>query len=560
MTAASSILPRRDQAAHVEALLSGTIPTEIAPSKFGDLAEPVEEMSRAVRLATGNGTDPGAAARVIAETYPEIDALLSTNGDWPEPVDVLAQRLTTMELDVRLIPYALHDWIVDVADRMQVPLDYVAVGAMVALSSVVGRRATIRPKRNDDWTVVPNLWGAIVGPPGVLKSPALDAVLEPLRLLDHDAAILCEEERARHESEMLRYDARLSKATADLRNASDVDSQRIVEDLRAGEPVSPQFLRFIVNDSTVEKLGDILKDNPAGVLLYRDELTGFLRSLYKQGRETDRSFYLEAWRGDGSYTSDRIGRGTVRIEHVCVSILGGIQPGPLSSVVGEALGNSIGADGFLQRFQLIIWPDISHDFIFVDRAPNASAQSRAFNLFRDLATRLTVGDDHYQFDDRAQAAFNTWYVAHEIRLRSSLGEHDAILAHLSKYRSLVPSLALLFHLAESDEKQISEGAVEAAIGWVRYLESHARRVYNISESGLSTMSALARKIVAGDVSDGFSEADVRRNGWTGLGKRDQIEQAIESLVDAGWLRPREVEQNRPGPKAVRYDINPRVLK
>ena len=43
--------------------------------------------------------------------------------------------------------------------------------------------ARIRPKRHDDWTVVPNLWGAIVARPGMLKTPALREVLKPLRNL-----------------------------------------------------------------------------------------------------------------------------------------------------------------------------------------------------------------------------------------------------------------------------------------------------------------------------------------------------------------------------------------
>ena len=48
-----------------------------------------------------------------------------------------------------------------------------------------------------------------------------------------------------------------------------------------------------LNDPTVEKLRELLKDNPRGLLLIRDELSGLLRSFDKQGREGDREFYLE---------------------------------------------------------------------------------------------------------------------------------------------------------------------------------------------------------------------------------------------------------------------------
>jgi len=49
------------------------------------------------------------------------------------------------------------------------------------------------------------------------------------------------------------------------------------------------------------------------MLVLRDELSGWLRALDKPGREGDREFYLEAWNGTGSYTVDRIGRGTIHI-------------------------------------------------------------------------------------------------------------------------------------------------------------------------------------------------------------------------------------------------------
>src|SRR4030095_6451295 len=71
--------------------------------------------------------------------------------------------------------------------------------------------------------------------------------------------------------------------------------------------------RFYTNDSTVEKLGALLNENPAGLLLIRDELAGWLRTLEKPGREGDREFFLEAWNGVGDFYVDRIGRGTLHI-------------------------------------------------------------------------------------------------------------------------------------------------------------------------------------------------------------------------------------------------------
>ena len=89
---------------------------------------------------------------------------------WPEPQEIPCSLLPVEPFSPELLPVALRHWVSDIANRMQCPPDFPAVGAMVALSSVIGRKACIQPKRQDDWQVVPNLWGAIVGRPGVMKA------------------------------------------------------------------------------------------------------------------------------------------------------------------------------------------------------------------------------------------------------------------------------------------------------------------------------------------------------------------------------------------------------
>jgi putative DNA primase/helicase len=97
-----------------------------------------------------------------------------------------------------LLPVSLAPWVADIADRIQCPPEFVAVGVLVAAAAVIGRQLAIRPKRQDDWAVVPNLWGLAVGAPGSLKSPALAEALRPLRRLITDAQARYEEQRLAH--------------------------------------------------------------------------------------------------------------------------------------------------------------------------------------------------------------------------------------------------------------------------------------------------------------------------------------------------------------------------
>src|SRR4029453_5387354 len=97
-----------------------------------------------------------------------------------------------------------------------------------------------------------------------------------------------------------------------------------------------------------------------------------------------KAVYLEAWNGDGRFTYDRIGRGTIDIEAACVSILGGIQPGPLTGYMLQLAKGRSGADGLMLRFQLLVWPDVSGDWVNVDREPDLTAPHQIGDIFERM--------------------------------------------------------------------------------------------------------------------------------------------------------------------------------
>jgi hypothetical protein len=445
----------------------------------------------------------------------------------------------------------------DIADRMQCPPDYPAVAMMAAFSGVVGRRITVRPKRLDDWTVTPNLWAMIVGRPGIMKSPALDEVLRPLRAIQARAMAAYRIAVADFEADELVREQRKQVAKSTIRAAIKNGDQSGASDL-AHEALqvdggAPLCRRWLVNDATVEKLGEILAENPAGVLLYRDELHGFFRTLERQGHEADRAFYLESWNGDGSYTYDRIGRGTVHIESVCLAILGSIQPGPLSTLVRGMRGS--GDDGLLQRFQLAVWPDQSGAWVNIDRPPDYAARDEIDALLERVAA-MPEQSEPFRFDDAAQDMFDAWRAELERRLRSDLP--PVLEAHLAKYRSLVPALALLCYLAEPSAGFagfIPEQSVICAIGWAEYLEAHARRIYSPAVApDMDAARALAARITARDVGERFSLRDVYNNGWAGLSTRDDVAAAVAVLADYDWLR--ELREDTAGRARTVYVLNP----
>jgi putative DNA primase/helicase len=501
--------------------------------------------------------------------------------DFPDdPRPIVAELIPAPPLEPETIPVPLRAWLRDIADRGWYPIEYGAAAAIVGLSGLIGRRLAIRPKRYDDWLVVPNLWGAVIGPPGIQKSPAVEESLRPLRRL---AAAAIERHKANlgeWESLKVIAAARKDAAKKDLTKAArdkkaDEELARLAREVVSDEAAEePKERRYLVNDSTVEKLGELLAANPYGLTLFRDELTGFLRTLDRQGHESDRAFYLESWCGLNSFTFDRIGRGTVHIPNTCLAIFGTVQPGPLARYLrGTFAGYE--ADGFIPRFQVLVYPDPPIKFINVDRYPNTAAKNEVYAVFEavELLDPGSLGaayDEeraiHYlSFDDDAQRFFDEWRIALENRLRSG-AISNTMTEHLAKYRSLMPSLALIFHLVEQCQRprldSLSLRSAMAAAAWCEFLEGHARRIYQCAMDGDPADAIRLSERIKESLPNPFTIRDVQRKGWSGLSSNEDVRSAVGLLEDRGWVKVVEVASSDPrgrGRPSEQVWIHPKVL-
>ena len=505
-------------------------------------------------------TEAGPSAKAAPDAWPEIQPIPETL----YPVE---------PFDVALLPESLRGWIDDGAERMQCPPDFPAVGAMVALSSVIGRKCVVKPKRFDDWEVVPNLWGAVVGRPGIMKSPALSFALNPLDRLQVGARDAFRVESSQHENAEVIRDmqakAAKDKAQKLVKGGKIAEAQDELRSIGFDDDPAPILRRYKVTDTTVEALGEILIENPWGVLAYRDELYGLLRGLDKEGQEGSRAFYLQGYDGNQGYTFDRIMRGrNLHIDAVCVSMLGGIQPGKLKAFIREAVTEGSGDDGLLQRFSMMVWPDPSREWRNVDRWPDTAAKTRAFEVFERL-DRIEPETDPgtgsgvslvFCLSAAAQELFDHWRSTDlEPRLRDG-SMHPALESHLAKYRKLVPAVALVCALAEGEDS-VSEASMLMSLAWAEYLESHARRVYGAGTGpDVDGAKALLGKIRARALGDGFKASDIYLKGWSGLSSVQATRDALRILCDLGYLLS---VATKPGPAGGRpsesYRINPAVF-
>ncbi len=457
---------------------------------------------------------------------------------WPN-AHVLSEQLPSVQpFTAEMLPPLLRVVAKDIADRMQVPLDYPAVALVLTLAGAINRRARIQPKKRDTgWVVVPNLWGGIVAPPGFMKTPVLSEATRPLARIEDQ------------------WNRDYKRAMANYTDHN-----------------GPPRKRLIVNDATHEKLHEIMRDNPAGVFAIRDELTGWIAELEAAGREGERAFYLSAWDGNTPHNVDRIRRGSIHVPACCLSLMGGIQPDRLRKFMSELGDSNLQEDGLIQRFQLLVWPDFDSNFKYVDRPPNVKAQRRLEQLYSAITKLDPQRPLKFRFGAHGQLLFVEWFECLERRIRSAQME-PALSGHIGKYRSLMPTLAALFEIAargfegfegSREAWQVSKENANRAIKWCTYLESHTRRIYSLKpspeqQSAVALLGKIRDRAIG---STGFFTArEATQHGWTALTTPEQVRTATDVLAIAGWIRAANLPVGSKGGRpSLRFEVNPQVWR
>ena len=509
-------------------------------------------------------------ARSIARYEPADSE--TTYQVWPDPQPLPFGLPAVAPFEFDLLPQSLRSWGADIADRMRCPAEYIGVPIMAAVAAVVGRKIAIRPKQHDDWSVIPNMWAFLIGRPGVLKSPAMEEALKPVKRLialaieQHQCALTAH--RAKSVVAKMKNDA-INKAAARVLLKDPAATVTIAAD---DDDEAPLLHRYMTNDSSMAALAELLRQNPNGLLVHRDELVSLLRALDQEDNAEARSFYLTAWNGDSSYTSDRIARGmNLHVEAVCLSLLGSTQPARISEYVATAVRGGAGDDGMLQRFGLMVWPDIAGEWVNVDRAPNHDAVRDAHATFGylDALDYRAVGarrdQDHegdetgvpyLRFTPEALEVFGDWRHPLERELRGG-ALHPALESHFAKYRKLVPALSLLIHLADRGQGAVSADALNLAIAWNVYLRTHAQRIYAAATNRDAIAArAIVKRIRKGDIAASFAGWEIWRKGWALLSDRQTVADALSLLVELGHLRQMQRETN--GRTATIYVVNPKT--
>jgi hypothetical protein len=196
------------------------------------------------------------------------------------------------------------------------------------------------------------------------------------------------------------------------------------------------------------------------------------------------------------------------------------------------------------------------------------ARADAFAAFDRLAklTPESVGanvDEYHperaylRFDDEAQAEFRIWMSTLEHRLRRD-EMHPAMESHLSKYRKLIPALALIHHLISDRSGRVALDSLESACAWGEYLESHALRVYGAAiDDSVNGAKTILRRAKKGEIGPTFTRQELHQKKWSGLTDLQAVTDALERLESHHCLVMKKVETG--GRPSIVCTINPKVL-
>lgn len=475
---------------------------------------------------------------------------------WPDIKPLPDELLGVPAFPLDALPDSLRPLVADVSSRMNCPADFVAVPMLVAAASLVARRVAVRPQARTDWTERPNLWALIVGRPGAMKSPAISMSLAPIERMERAARADNAERMKAFDIEKavakMRKEAAESSAKAALKRNPGADVSSLISD-SFDDPEQPPRTRYVVNDTTYEQLGVILSENPGGVLAVRDEMKAMLADLSKEEKSAQRGFFLQAWSG-GSYTFDRVMRGHIHIEDARLSMIGGIQPGPLSELVNASRSLTSNADGLLDRF-LIAWPDDPAEWTERDEKPDYEALRLALDAFDELdrLTPASVGAEqdvnrvgeaygpHYlRFDEPARKLFVRYRNGLEERIRHP--DNEGLESAFSKFRHHTPALALTVHLLDGNQGPVGEISMLRALTLADYFEAHARRCYASSRrSTVRAAKAILRRLEAGSLQEPFTVREIHKKDWSGLSDPRIVADAVYMLASHGWLIDSPVE-------------------
>lgn len=418
---------------------------------------------------------------------------------------------------------------------------FIALPALSACAAAIGGSRALRLKRT--WVEPCILWTAPVGESGTLKTPAYRLAINPLHAIQR--GWIDEHKRDVADRQRQKAEAEAEGGTCD-------------------QP-KPVMRRLICSDVTIEKLAELLEDNPRGVLIARDELSGWFASFsrYKGSASgsSDVPNYLELYScGNVTYDRKTGERRLVVVDDAMASITGNIQPGILARLLTQEYHDS----GLAARILMAMPPRRPRRWTEQDVSQDVLDGYRT--LIERLAALQMVDHDGRRFADRlemtnpAKAAWVRWYDEWaEVQAEAD----DERQAAYSKIEAVAARMALVHHVASEvalgrDAKsRVPLTSMECGIGLARWFAREVGRIYaTLRESGTQKETRKLLEWLQGR--GGALARELQRRSSSRYPTAEDADAALNALVTVGLARWEVITTTEQGGRPTRRCV-PLVL-
>lgn len=370
------------------------------------------------------------------------------------------------------LPGFLGEYALAGADALHCDPAFIAVPSLVTMGAAIGTSRVIEVK--ESWCEPSIFWAATVADPSQMKSPSYDLAVAPLWDMQHHMSSQFDCEWKRYRDELEEYNTK--KYSKFKKGGSDDDGVK---------PVKPVNKKIVVSDITVEKLAQVLYENPHGVCLCREELSGWFKSFGqysgKGGGGADMSLWLQLFGARRLQVDRKTGdMPSIYIPRASCSVSGTVQPKLLQRLLVEEFFES----GLVSRLLLFMPPrrekvwteNIVPESVY---RPYSDAVKDIYRTGQDILEYGGNEPRRITFTPSGKEAWIDFYGKWAKRQKEAEGEYGYALAKLEGYCA---RFCLLLSIADkqyspSNRDVVKASHVEDAFGLTEWFAYETQRVY-----------------------------------------------------------------------------------
>lgn len=401
-------------------------------------------------------------------------------------------KTAVISFPLEIFPKAIRDIIEALEEYENYNVDFTAASFLTVFAAAMGNTWSVRFMTG--WISRPIIYMVLVGSPSCGKTPPLQQAVAPLLKLDGEYdMIYCKE------MEIYRQWERMS--------AKQREKHSLPEEMKM-----PQRKCHVVVDSTVEALIGALRDNPRGVLIYKDEIDSLL-SNFNRYNGSDEGYFLSLFSGTPFKYSRKSNNEHIFLSNPYCSIIGSTQPGRL----GEQFGGKRMMNGFSSRF-LKVYPEIDKMPSWNDTAMPDGVLEEWERIIRKVVAVTSSTDQEgkattieLMFSQEAKLRVIQW--KDEVNNKAyAETDSDAVRALCGKLETYLVRFCLVIQImhgicGESGMDEIEPKTAELAIRLTEYFRNMESRIAPEIETGILDNRFTE---LLGNLRDSFTTAEAVR--------------------------------------------------